>query len=166
MKENIRSCGIYANQFIIAINTRSGDGIWVRDDKGKEYLLFPNIENSTFGEAIVECLKFSRLITSEESDFFDLRKVSERYKEWVGRLLAFTSIKTNERLFKPMYSLSVEERNGVITFIPLDQVKREAWNGNRISQADYVEISISSSLEGIGIAAHIALSRCKSIYSK
>lgn len=99
-------------------------------------------------------------------DFFDLREFSGKYKDWVGRLLVFTSIKTNERLFKQMFNLSVEERDGVITFIPLDQVKREAWNGNRISQADYVEISISSSLEDIGIAALLALSRCKSIYSK
>lgn len=68
--------------------------------------------------------------------------------------------KTKRALFKNMRHCLVEELGGIITIKPSHHVKLEAWNEYRITEQDYVLISLESSPVETGVALRLALSRC------
>lgn len=164
---SFKTSGIKANEFIMAINTLSGKRSFILDNKGKEYLLNGNTDNMQIGQALLNCLDASRrVLPSDDIDLFDYKKGIERYKNWVGRLQEFSGIKSKAELFRPMFSLTVIEQNGIIFIQPSRQEKSEAWNGDGIEESDHIQVLRDSSAEKIGEAVRLALSKCKSVFLK
>lgn len=164
---SFKTSSIKANDFIMAINTLSGKRSFILDNKGKEYLLDASIDNVQIGNALRDCLEASRrVLPVDDMELFDYKQSIERYKGWVNRLQEFVGFKSKAKLFRPMFSLTVIEQNGVIFIDPSRQEKPEAWDSEGIDESNRVQISSDSSLEEIGIAVRLALTRCKSMYLK
>lgn len=164
---SFKASGIKANQFVLAINTLSGKRSFILDKNGKEYLFEGNIDNVQIGRALVDCLSVSRrVLPVDDIDLFDYKQGAERYKSWIGKLQDFVGFKSKEKLFRPMFSLTVIEQNGTIFIQPSRQGKPEAWDGEGIEESDEVQISSTSSHEEIGKAVRLALAKCKSVFEK
>ncbi|MFM2331423.1 MAG: hypothetical protein RIQ74_243 [Pseudomonadota bacterium] len=162
---SFKTSGIKANEFIMAINTLSGKRSFILDNKGKEYLLEGNVDNTQIGQALLDCLDASRrVLPIDDMDLFDYKQSIERYKNWVSRLQEFVGFKSKAKLFRPMFSLTVIEQNGTIFIQPSRQEKPEAWDGESIAESDYIQVSKDSSPEKIGAAVRLALMKCKSAF--
>lgn len=164
---SFKTSGIVANQFVLLINTFSGKRRFIRDYKGKEYLLEGNVDHAQIGKALLDCLSVSRrVLPVDDPDLFDYKLGAERYKRWVGKLQDFVGFKSKAKLFRPMFSLIVIEQNGTIFLKPFRQVKPEAWDGKGIEESDEVQISSTAGEEEIGKAVRLALTKCKSVFAK
>lgn len=152
---------VCSNELLIDINTQSGYRMSRFDDKGKEYVFLPDIDNETLAASLLDSLAHSRFVLpTEDPDLYNYKQAEERWVAFVTRLLAFTGCKTKTKLFKKMKNCDVEELDGFITFKPSRQVKWNAWDGEGITPDDYVVIPSNSSPEEIGKTVRLALSRC------
>lgn len=167
---------IYINTMCIAINTSSGYGLSILDDKGREFILPKTTPEADIGNALREAIQASRWVLAEyrndvampvgveiDPDLYDLEKSKTRYEAWKQRLLDFCGC-SKAKLFKPMYSISAELIDDVLTLSPSKQVKPEAWDG--VDADIEIKIDINSSNELIGKAVSETLTHCESKFQK
>lgn len=138
------------------------------DPKGKQHLLSPDAHDLALGEAVQDALAHSRWVlpTRREGSSYpegvefdlSLSDYKVNYPAWVNALMERYGYKTKRALFKGMKSVSIESKNGVMTFTPSHHAKLEGWEG--IGEEATVMIPAASSPEEIGAALRLALSRC------
>lgn len=94
-------------------------------------------------------------------ELYDYKKAAERYAEWTQDLMARYGYKTKRALFKDMKNVSIESKNGVMTFSPSHHEKMEAWGREKGRDSfEDVMVSASSTAAEIGAALRLAFSRC------
>ncbi|WP_145571439.1 contact-dependent growth inhibition system immunity protein [Yersinia bercovieri] len=152
----------FCNNDFLLIETLSGLGLMGSDPLFPPYLLPPDADDKSIGEAVLIALSNSRTLSLEEyGDFFNLEKSQEKYVGWIAMLMERYGYKTKRALFKDMKNCSIHCINDVITISPTRHEKLEAWSGKGIKESDDVVISVNSSPTEVGAALRLALSRCK-----
>jgi hypothetical protein len=163
--------GVKCNSDFICVETWSGyRGGTDRDPKGKQNLLPPDASAVALGEAVQDALAHSRWVlparregsTYPEGVDFDM-SVSDykvNYPAWIKALMERYGYKTKRALFTGMKRVSIENKNGVLTFTPWHHAKLEGWVGLGDGGDAKVVIPATSAAEEIGAALRLALSRC------
>lgn len=160
---------VVCNADFICMDTYSGyRGGTDCDPKGKQHLLSPDASDLTLGEAVQDTLAHSRWVlparregsTYPEGVEFDMSVCDFKvnYPAWVNALMERYGYKTKRALFKDMQRVSIESKNGVLTFAPSHHAKLEGWEG--IDDEAKVIIPATSTLDEMGAALRLALSRC------
>lgn len=160
---------VMCNADFICVDTCSGyRGGSHRDPKGVQHLLSPDACDLVLGEAVQDALAHSRWVlparreglTFPEGVEFDISvgHFKVNYPAWVSALMERYGYKTKRALFKGMQSVSIESKNGVLTFTPSHHAKLEAWEG--VGEDANVVISAASTPQETGVALRLALSRC------
>ncbi|HCR3436781.1 contact-dependent growth inhibition system immunity protein [Morganella morganii] len=98
---------------------------------------------------------------SEGYYIFDHELNKENYKENIVKLMRLCGYKNKKLLFKKMNKCLVRQVGNIIKIKSLNHIKLEAWDGDGISETDYVIIPVSASDEELGNAVIEAFSRCK-----
>ncbi|SHL49102.1 contact-dependent growth inhibition system immunity protein [Morganella morganii] len=133
------------------------------------------IPDYIFGDVIIPVdakidnigLSLRKVLTKNKDDdsgnnyIFDHKLNKENYKENVVRLMGLCGYKNKKSLFKKMKKCLVRQVGNIIKIKPLNHIKLEAWDGDGISETDYVIIPVSASDEELGHAVIEAFSRCK-----
>ncbi|MDU0991923.1 MAG: contact-dependent growth inhibition system immunity protein [Morganella morganii] len=143
------------------IDTMSGHGILIVDNLFESCLLSKDTTAEMLGLCLKKCLKQSRIVDPGNYDFFDYKKVKERYEEWIKNIIQLRGYKNKKTLFKQMNTCNARQVDDLITIKPSNHIKLEAWDGDGISETDYVIIPVSASDEELGNAVIEAFSRCK-----
>lgn len=159
---------------ILFVQTYSGYRSTRADHKGQKNLLAPNATDEDLGTAVLDALSHSRFVLGApregvalgaevefDMELYDYKKAAERYAEWTQDLMARYGYKTKRALFKDMKNVSIESKNGVMTFSPSHHEKMEAWGREKGRDSfEDVMVSASSTAAEIGAALRLAFSRC------
>lgn len=147
------------NNDFIGVIAYSGYSMIFADPKAEEYLLHPSISDEELGEAILLAIKQSRFLSIAEAK--ELRSnAPQNYLNWIQKIMTLYGYKTKRALFKNMKSCGISSHEGIITIRPSHHAKLEAWDGDGISEADYVKVPVDSPPAEIGKALRLAFSRC------
>jgi hypothetical protein len=142
------------------IETYSGYYGSFRDPKGVQHLLAPQASDEELGNAVLDALSHSRIVTPAQApDLYPGRDERARwYQDWIAHLMQKYGYATKRALFKKMKSCSIQRRKGgMISFFPMDHNKLETWEpleGAEVTLAD------GSAPEQVGAALRLAFSRC------
>lgn len=165
---------VYSNSDFICVKTVSGyrSGTHI-DPKGKEFLLPTTVSDYELGCSVLEALESSRFVLpapqvgsvySTEIEFdltlYDHKLVSDRYIEWVKRIMMEYGYKTKPAMFKKMKNCSISKNGENITIQPSHHEKLELWSGAGINVEDRVIIASNSTPEIVGAGLRIAFERC------
>lgn len=158
-----KSASAYWNGDFYLIETLSGRGLNGRDPEGKQHTLQPDASAKELGEAMIDALAHSRLLSIEEAtSFFDLKQVKARHAAWVEDLIATHGYKTKSALFRRMEHCEIFIGAGdeeVVTIRPMRHEKLESWIGAKNEGVEDVVIH-EHSAEAFGEALLLAFSRC------
>ncbi|WP_025154822.1 contact-dependent growth inhibition system immunity protein [Morganella morganii] len=143
------------------VDTMSGHGILIVDNLFESCLLSKDVTPEMLGSCLKKSLKQSRIVDPGNYDFFDYKKVKERYEGWIKNIIKLRGYKNKKSVFKQMNKCSIVQLDDLITIRPLNHVKLESWSGDGISETDYVIIPVSASDDELGYAVIEAFSRCK-----
>ncbi|MEM7891664.1 contact-dependent growth inhibition system immunity protein [Morganella morganii] len=116
---------------------------------------------SSVGISLRQVLKKNEDINPEENYIFDHKLNKENYEDNIKKLMGLCGYKNKKSLFKKMNKCLVKQVGNVIEIKPLNHIKLEAWDGDGISETDYVIIPVSASDEELGNAVIEVFSRCK-----
>ncbi|MCE5268920.1 MAG: CdiI family contact-dependent growth inhibition immunity protein [Planctomycetaceae bacterium] len=159
-------CEAKSNGDFIVVDTYSGYAGSVQDPQGMQHLLPPHVDDEELGTAVLDCLAHSRFLPPDRHrqellSLFDCNLLSERYSEWVNRLMARYGYKTKRSLFRNMRHCCIERQAGAITIRPSRHEKLEGWSGDGIGEEDYVVLAARSDPAAIGAGLKQAFERCK-----
>jgi hypothetical protein len=150
-----------SNPNFICIETYSGRGRLGSDPRGVRHLLDPDASDEAIGLAILDALKLSRFLSTQEYDgFFDPEPNRQRYADWVVTLMKRYGYKTKRALFKNMKNCGIHQNTETFIFSPTRHEKLEGWSGEGISDEDLVVIPATSSPIEVGQALRKAFARC------
>ena len=161
----IRSVNCKKNQDFILVVTQSGDTQRVNDyDFGKAYYLPVDVNDTTLGEAVLDCLAACRWITYDDdpSFFYPMETIVPRYNQWVADTMAKYGYKTKNKMFRQMDSCSFRQSENLIEISPSKHEKLEAWGREKDDGIEDVIIPADSTPAEIGAALKLAFSRCTS----
>ena len=164
---------VKANGKFICIKTYSGYGSCRADPRGAVHWLTPSASDEEMGTALLDALSKSRFVlpgprtdvwvhpdATFDAELYDLKKLGERYENWVESIKVRYGYTARRPIFKDMKSCSVMARLGKITMRPSHHEKLEAWSGEGISEDAYVIVSEDSSPGEIGAGVRLVLDRC------
>ena len=168
-----RWAGAFDNADFLCVETYSGYRGGVRDHKGKQHLLEPDVSDEILGAALLDAMAHSRFVLPArrtdvwqhpevefDLDLYDYKLGIERTSEWTKSLMERYGYKAKRALFKDMKFCSIDWIDDVITILPWHHEKLEAWSGDGISASDRVVIPANSTPAEIGAALRLAFSRC------
>ena len=157
------------NGDFICVETESGYRSTRRDPKGAQYLHALDVDDEHLGLSVADAIGRSRWVLGApregsadpsdveyDSEFYDHKKLRERYLAWIENLMQHYGYKTKKALFKDMKHCSIERKLGTLTISPSHHEKLEAWSGT----GEAVVIPDTSTPAEIGAALRLALSRC------
>lgn len=145
----------------IFLATRSGYRMTALDDNGVRHFLPRNASNSKLGDALIDCLKASRVVPSEEwKAFFDWQEADRRWKEYEKWQLRESKLKTLRELRRNMMSCSPEVRESTLRIDPCNHVKINEWTYFIHNEVEPVSIPFASPVAAIGAALRDAMNRC------
>lgn len=161
------------NGEFICVETCSGYRGGIRDPKGKQHLLTPDVDNETLGMALLDAMTHSRFVLPErrsdvwqhpevefDLDLYDYKQSIERTLAWTKALMERYGYKTKRALFKDMKNCTVHWQGDVITILPWHHEKLETWSGDGIRTSDQVVIPANSTPAEVGASLQLAFSRC------
>lgn len=147
------------NGDFIRIKTYSSYSLEIEDPKAHEYLLKSEASDEELGLAITEALNQSRFLSIEEAK--ELRaNAPENYINWIQKTMSRYGYKTKRALFKNMQSCGISSDEGIITIRPTHHSRLESWDGEGITEANYVKVPADIPPAEIGKALRLAFSRC------
>ena len=151
----------YQNQDIICVHSCSGFRGCAYDPNGKESVLGVDAGDGVLGIAVWNALAHSRFLSVREvPDFFDCRRVEERYAEWVKSLMTRQGYKTKAALFRNMKLCSIRLSKGTIEMFPTIHEELEAWGREENDGIKEVFVGADSLPNDIGAALRLGFSRC------
>lgn len=151
----------YQNQDIIRVQSCSGYRGCAYDPRGNETVLGVSADDDALGIAVRNALGSSRFLSIKElPDFFDYRRVEERYADWVKSLMTRQGYNTKTALFRGMKFCSIRLSKGTIEIVPTIHKKLEAWGREKNDGIEEVFIGADSLPKEIGAALRLGFSRC------
>lgn len=154
-----KRAGAWFNEDFYSIKTYSGHGMLKADPKGAQIILPPDADDNALGDAVLEALSKSRVISLEECGaFFDLNQNKLDYENFVKKMMEQYGYKTKRAMFKKMLNCSISLVGDKITISPSVHEKLEGWSGDK-DLADVVIPANSSAIE-VGSALKLCFSRC------
>lgn len=150
---------VVANRELISVRSYSMYRLAYADPEAPEHLLSPDVDDEALGDAALKALQNSRFLSLDDSA--QLRATaSERYREWVEKLMRDFGYADRRALFKRMKSCTLELQNHVITIKPSYHEKLEGWSGDRIDPSDYIQLAGDATAREVGAALRLAFQRC------
>ncbi len=152
----------YFNGDFFSVRTLSGHRMMGIDPLGAEHYLPPGATDEALGIAVIDALKYSRLLSLEDTRiFFDPKARDIRYTQWVQSLTAKFGYKGKQKLFKNMMSCGIRAVEGVLTIAPTLHERLEGWGRKKDDGIEDVVIQYTSEPIVIGQALRLAFSRCR-----
>ena len=149
------------NQDIICVDSCSGYRGCAYDPRGNETVLGVAADDESLGIAVQNALAGSRFLPIKElPEFFDYRRIEERYDEWVKSLMTRQGYKTKFALFRNMKLCNITLSKGTIRIDPMIHEKLEAWGREKDDGIEDVYIAADSLPNEIGAALRLGFSRC------
>lgn len=153
------SASVYFNDRFIVIKTLSGYRSYAADPDLDAIFLPENSSSQEYGNAVLLALKRSRHISLEEiPTYFERHAAAARYNGWVNEMIERYAYKSRRSFFKSLRNCGINQEDGSITFVPMDQEKAESWCG--IGDEANVTIPADAPATEVGHALRLALSRC------
>ncbi len=175
---------IRCNERFWRILTCSYSGWSQGDPYGEDIYLDPSADYKTIGEALLKALAKSRDVSISEEDrqlyidkkltredilkkypdqkMFEIAACTERYKDWLQKMMKEYKYKTKTALLKNMQHVSVENNGELITFSSDYHLTTDSWR-DPDGKTPSVEMKIpsTSSVEVIGAAVRYAVGNCQ-----
>ena len=153
--------GAYQNQDMICVDSCSGYRGCAYDPRGNQTVFGVDADDDALGIAVQNALAGSRFLSIKEiPDFFDYRRVEERYAERVKSLMARQGYKTKTALFRGMKFCSIRLSKGMIEIVPTTHEELEAWGREKDDGIEDVFVVADSTAKEIGAALRLGFSRC------
>lgn len=148
-----------ANGDLISVRSYSMYRLAHADPKAPEHILSPDVDDEVLGRAALSGLQNSRFLSLDEST--QLRATEpERYRGWVEKLMRDFGYADRRALFKHMKNCTLELQDKVIIIKPTYHEKLEAWSGDGIDPADYIQLTGDAAAREVGAALRLAFQRC------
>ena len=120
----------------------------------------PDARDAELGSAVLEALKQSRFVLPEEApDLFDWRQNAKAGNDWLAEIMKRFGYSKRQAMRKTLSCL-VEQAESRILIEPTKQTGLDEWEV--LDDAFTVNISEFATVERVGAAARLALSRCSS----
>jgi hypothetical protein len=149
------------NQDIICVDSYSGYRGCAYDPRGNQTVLAADADDDALGIAVQHALAGSRFLSRKElPEFFDYRRVEERYDEWVKSLMAKQGYKTKAALFQGMKRCGIRLSKGMIKIVPMIHEELEAWGREKNDGIEDVIIRADRLPRQIGAALRLGFNRC------
>lgn len=133
----------------------------MREDEGYRIYLEPGASERAIGEALLEALKRSRVVSpTDEREFFETDRIMKNYRAWHEDFMKRYRYKTKREAYKNMRYCEVERRDGKISIKPHKRDFKPGlwWN---LPPGKTVVIPETNDPGIVGSAAALALSRCE-----
>jgi len=149
------------NEKGIFLVTRSGNVMTALEENGVRHFLPRDASDRMLGEALIDCLKASRVVPQEEwKAFFDWRDADRRWKEYEKWQLEASETKTLRALRRNQMLCSVYLEQSQIACKPRNHIKTNEWAYFIHNEVEPVGIPFDSSPAQIGAALREAMNRC------
>lgn len=151
---------LHGTKKFLYIQSLSGYRRSLRDEQGYHTYVAPKPAAALLGAELLKALNRSRFIDPDEDrGFFEMDRVVELYERWVNDSIVRYEYKSRKQLFDHMSWCVIWRRNGEILMRPHRWVKAEYWKD--LAYDKDVIIPATTDVEQLGVAAELALSRCK-----
>jgi len=154
-----RFAAIQASDRVISFISRTGYTFGVAERGGFRKYLSADALDAPVGEALVEALANSRVVTpnGKRRDFFQPQNVEKAFVEWLNDLVKKHGYASHDAALEQMEYIRVEMAGGVIALHPYRHQGGDKWE--QLVGANFT-VPENAGSEAIGAAVRMALSRC------